>query len=240
LIPHHGDDEPLMQSQLILGSIFKQAYETVRKSAKAWQRGTPLKWKAIWVVFNKKKFQGFVSEIKGLNDNLEILFPDIAKNAVDNMKGKISQSDDIHALQSLQEATTEEHEEILATTSIRLEAIGATARSWISENFPTIVQGNGLGQVEVDTIEGTEDSAMDGLGEIAQKMKEVELYVSKRSEGTLTLSLSGPYSHSTCVSAHVYWDGQRSESFSSYWDDQEKGFAKSSHSSFSLTSYTLL
>ena len=230
-IPDRADDEGSpAQSQLILGAIFKRAYETLRKSAKERQRGTPLKTRTMWAIHDKRKFQNMISEIKGFNDNLVSLFPDIKRYTSENIRNEIDQSDDIIALQSLHEATTDDHEDISDTVSTRLEAIGATAaaRSRISEGRHI------TGEIE-DTSESSgvvaESDAPEELPELAKQMKAVDLYVSKKSEGALTLRLIGPFGHSARVSAHTYWDGRRSDDTWSSWDYREKGFVKSSHSS---------
>lgn len=64
-------------TQFILGSVFKQAYVGLRRSARDRQRSTSFKQKTIWVVHDKVKFQLMVTEIRGFNDNLLSLFPDL-------------------------------------------------------------------------------------------------------------------------------------------------------------------
>jgi hypothetical protein len=244
-LPGRPEDEgPTTQSQLILGSVFKRAYETLRKSAKERQRGTPITKKTLWAVHDKKKFQDMIAEIKGFNDNLHSLFPDVQSRTNENLRNEIDQSEDINALQSLQEATTDDHEDISETASIRLEALGATstARSRISEDAATITEeinaslaSQGLDD-EAAADAGAESVDSEELDELSKQMKAVDEFVSKKTVGALTLSLMGPQSYSARVSAHVYWDGKDS---SSYFDDGEKGFVKSSHSSFG-SSYQML
>jgi hypothetical protein len=62
-----------------------------------------------------------------------------------------------------------------------------------------------------DANADSESHAPEELDDLSKQIKAFELYTSKKSKGMLTLSLVGPYPHSARVSAHVYWDGDRSE-----------------------------
>src|SRR6266576_365742 len=89
--PDQADDEGRpTQSQLILGPIFQRSYKTLRDLAKNRQRGTPLHKKTTWAIHDKKKFGEMVSEIKGFNDNLESLFPDIKRYTSENIRNEIN------------------------------------------------------------------------------------------------------------------------------------------------------
>lgn len=240
------DEEPPTQSQLILGSIFKRAYKNLRRSARDRQRGTPMRKKTIWAVHDKKKFQTMVFEIKGFNDNLESLFPDAKRKALESIRTEIDESEDVDALQSLQEATTDQHEDISETASVRLEALGATgtARSRVSEDARTVTEEtNTASQADVDGADADANAnggvVEEELDELSKQMQAVDLYVQKKSEGALTLSLIRSQSSSALVTAHVYWDGRKADRSWSYWDDQEKGFVKTTHASFSESSTTV-
>lgn len=149
--PHN--DEPPTQSQLILGSFFKRAYENLRRSAKDRQHTTPSKKKTVWAVYDMKKFQAMLSEIKGFNDMLESLFPDAKSKTLTLIRNDIDQSEEVHTLQLLQEATADEHEDISETASVRLEALGptTTAQSALPEDARTITgETNTVPQQEGD------------------------------------------------------------------------------------------
>ncbi len=176
-------------------------------------------------------------KIKGFNDNLESLFPDIKRYTSENIRNEINQSEDINALQTLEEATMDQHEDISCAASDRLEVMGATSvvrsrRSW-DQHTITDSASQHIGRVNADAEVGagshTEEKELD---ELSKQMEAVELYASNKSVGALTLSLIGPHSYSARVSAHVYWDGRKSDDSTSTWDDQEKGFVKNSHATF--------
>ena len=229
--PDHTNEEGHQtHSQLILGPIFKRSYKTLRELAKHRQHGTPLHKKTTWAIHNKKKFGEMVSEIKGFNDNLESLFPDIKRYTSEDIRGEINQSEDIDALLSLEEATMDQHEDISSAASDRLEEMGvaSVARSRISRDQHTVTGENPNSALQLGRI-NAESHASEELDELSKQMRAVELYASNKSMGALTLSLTGPHSYSARVSAHVFWDGRQSDDI---WGDQDKGFVKSSHASF--------
>ncbi|KAJ7017007.1 prion-inhibition and propagation-domain-containing protein [Mycena alexandri] len=128
--PDHQEGEyPPTQTQFILGPIFKRAYESLRRSARDRQGTASLPRKTIWAIQDKKKFQTLVDEIRGFNDSLEALFPDVASKAAALIRNDIDMSMEIRELQVLQQATADGHEEISETASIRIETLGGTARA---------------------------------------------------------------------------------------------------------------
>jgi Prion-inhibition and propagation len=240
--PHNaGDEGRPTQSQLILGPIFKRSYKTLLELARYRQNSTPLHKKTIWAIHNKKKFGEMISEIKGFNDNLESLFPDIKGYTFEDMRNEINQSEDIDALQSLEEATMNQHEDISSAASDRLEVMGVSsvARSRISGDQHIITgETNSApqpGNANVADADAEPHAESDASEELKKKMDAVELYTSSKCVGALTLSLIGPHRHSARVSAHVGWEGRQSDDTSS-WDDLEKGFVKNSHASFGQSS----
>lgn len=239
------------QSQLILGTVFKRAYDVLRKSARDRQRDTPLGKKTLWAVHDKKKFRLMVSEIRGFNDSLESLFPEAKTTAAHQMRGEIEDSEDIGALQSLHEAVQEEHEAISDCASVRLEALGATttASSRASDTHTATgdprVYNTVLGDIAeaAEAADGKEETSgsestteiprVEGIHkDLAREMKAVETHIAEKNKGCLMLSLSGPY-HSARVTASTFWDGCHSDDLFSRFDDELKGFVKSTHSSFS-------
>ena len=248
-----GGPSTTTQSQLILGTVFKRAYEVLRKSAAMRQRETPLRRKTLWAVHDRNKFQSMVTEIKGFNDNLESLFPELRAQTAHQMRNDIEDSDDIRALQSLQEAAQAEHEQISDCASIRLEALGATttARSRVSDAHtvagdetaaaPGLDNMAGLAEA-LDEEPGDDDSEAtaeyaraEGIPqELAREMRAVETFTSDKNKGCLTLSVLGPHSYTTKVTAHTYWDGVTEDRHFPYLNDRLKGFVKTSNASFGM------
>ncbi|KAF8626728.1 hypothetical protein AX17_006494 [Amanita inopinata Kibby_2008] len=238
-IPDHaGSAGPSAQPEPMLGSVFKQPYEILRRSARNRQCGTPLGKKTVWAIHDKKKFQAMVSEIKGFNDNLESLFPDMKMYTSKTIAGEVAKSQDIDALQSLQEATAGEHQYISETASVRLEAIEAmfSARSRIHDDEQTLI-GDTIITPQPGWVNANADAENDSseeLDEVSKQMEMLEIYASKKSDGALMLSLLGPYDFSASVTAYVRWEGRQSDDTWSHWDDKDRGFVKSSHASFDL------
>jgi len=208
---------PPTQSQLILGPIFKRAYESLRLSAKNRQRTTPLTRKTIWAVHDKKKFQTLITEIKDFNDSLDALFPDLSSKTAHLIRTDIDQSVEVRDLHILQEATADDHEEISETASMRLETLGSTISLEVST-----VAGEGPVQVVGDTEESKDM--------LTKELEALEKYVHKKNEGALTLSIYGPQSYSARVTANAYWDGERERD--GYWRNREMGFLELLHPSF--------
>lgn len=84
-----------------------------------------------------------------------------------------------------------------------------------------------------------------GIGvheDVAREMRTVETFVDGKNKGSLLLSLFGPQSHSSEVTAYVHWDGTNADDRFSYWDDDgpKGGSVKSMHAPFSKLAHVLL
>jgi hypothetical protein len=126
----------------LLQSIFKREYNTLLRLAKERQRSMNLARKTLWAVHDKRKFQSMVAEIKGFNENLETLFPDVKIKAAEAMRQDIGRSDQIQYLRLLQEATA--GEDISESASVRLETLGATVTDIsdiVSNDDDTVIWG---------------------------------------------------------------------------------------------------
>ncbi|KAJ3566753.1 hypothetical protein NP233_g6809 [Leucocoprinus birnbaumii] len=250
-------DEQPSQSQMILGGVFKRAYENLRRVAMERQRSTHVIRKTRWAVYDRKKFMELVAEVRGFNDSLESLFPDAKLRMREVMRRDIDEAMEIRDLQLLQEATAGEQglEDISETASGRLEALGTTisARTELLSDSQSIQttserdQDEGDWETVKDEDEGSpgnnqplkkEDGAkvaVEEQDELAKRLREIELYVEKKSSGALTLSRIGPFGGLSHCSAHVYWDGDKSDDDRwSPWADKDKGFVPISHECFNL------
>ncbi|KAJ7748394.1 prion-inhibition and propagation-domain-containing protein [Mycena metata] len=228
--PDHQEGEyPPTQTQFILGPIFKRAYESLRRSAKDRQGTASLPRKTIWVIQDKKKFQTLVDEIRGFNDSLEALFPDVASKAATLIRNDIDMSVEVRELQVLQQATADGHEEISETASIRIETLGGTAR--------TVTEAELVSPQVTEALADQVKSARIGdndTNELDRQLKDLETFIQTRNHGALTLSLLGPDRYLARVSAHVYWDGQHEREPFWAFEDREMGYTKLSHPSFDL------
>ena len=114
-------------SQTPLRSIFKRAYKTLQNSANDYQQNASLKRKTMWAINDKSKFLKLIAEIKGFNDSLASLFPDVVSKTADTLRNDIQESEEIRSLVILQEASADDHLDISDSASDRLERLGATA-----------------------------------------------------------------------------------------------------------------
>ncbi|KXN81750.1 Small glutamine-rich tetratricopeptide repeat-containing protein 2 [Leucoagaricus sp. SymC.cos] len=257
-------DEQPSQSRMILGGVFKRAYENLRRAALERQRNTPVIRKSKWAVHDRSKFMALVAEVRGFNDSLESLFPDVKLRMMEAMRRDIDEAVQVRDLQLLQEATAGEEglEDISERASVRLEALGATvsartellsdsSRSTPTDSGEKEADGNER-DAERETVKDGEEEVPRGdkpaenkgeptdageqeQDELSKKLRDIELYVQKKSTGALTLSRIGPFGSLAHCSAHVYWDGDESgDDRSNFWVDKDKGFVPMLHACFDL------
>ncbi|KAG9032379.1 hypothetical protein FS842_004098 [Serendipita sp. 407] len=225
------------EDQPILGLVFKRAYSNLQKSAKEYQQSTPLRLKTMWAISDKAKFVHFVTEIRGFNDSLVHLFPDVLFKANNALREDIDNSDEIRSLQLLQQASAEDHEEISETASERLNHLGATMASLLDDQKTETASEAPLplgpvNQAEDQDQEG--DGLLPGEGDVnapvqtyketklEKELKTVDAFCDEKGRGALTCSV-----YSTDWSSHwnasVYWSGS-DRTWSRHFEDRNKGF----------------
>jgi hypothetical protein len=245
-----AEDNQPSQSQLILGGVFRRAYENLRRVARERQRNTPMIRISKWAVNDRKKFMALVAEVRGFNDSLESLLPDVKLRMRAEMRSDIDEAVEVRGLGLLQEATAGEQglEDISERASARLETL--SARSELLSGSQSISEDKDEDEddedAETEKDEGEEAPSNDQavkegesthveqeLDELSKRLRDIELYVKKKSAGALTLSRTGPYHPLARCSAHVYWDGEKSEENRwDRWSDKDKGFVPTLHACF--------
>jgi len=224
-------------NQFILGSIFKHTYENLQKSAKNYSQNTPFKRKVTWAISDRSKFLALVGEIKGFNDSLVSLFPDVTHKANRAIHEEIDTSDEIRSLQLLQEAAADNHEDISDSASLRLNNLGATVMTELDDIKPKA--GEAAAPVPHEARDKGQDQDKEELDNekigLEKELDLVEKFVAERRQGSITC-----YMHmsdwSPRYSVSVYWQGDRHEGFSETFNDELKGFVPSLHSSFGMHS----
>jgi hypothetical protein len=199
------------EGSFVLGSVFKRAYASLQKSVKENSQSTSFRRKTVWAINDKAKFLLLVAEIKGFNDSLAAIFPDIQSRAADRLRDDIETSEDIRSLQLLQEASAQDHVEISDTASVRLENLGATI----------------LDEEAAETGSNDAEPTDAKVDELTEMMKKTEVFANDKYRGALTCSVSMAPWLSYC-SAQVYWQDDTKD-FSS-WNDRTKGFVQAPHS----------
>ncbi|KAF2278700.1 uncharacterized protein EI97DRAFT_484287 [Westerdykella ornata] len=228
----HGQEQPT------LGAVFKNAYESLRRSARERQKGARITTKARWAIKDKQKFKELVAEIKGFNDNLESLFPESRDKIAEAMMEDVEKSENIVKLQLLQDVTAEVHGDISDCASARLDFLGAegTARTdllTVQEDSPGHDGDKYDLQDKEDSNHGQKADGIDReMTELENKMDAVNLYCEKKFEGALSVQVMGPYDYSSKVTTYCRWEGQAAAR--DWWFERNKGFVKTSHAAFAL------
>ncbi|KAK4451186.1 small glutamine-rich tetratricopeptide repeat-containing protein 2 [Podospora aff. communis PSN243] len=244
--PDAGPSLTVSQTDRILSSVFKRAYDNLRRVAGDRQRDTPLTRRTIWAIRDRNKFLALVAELRGFNDSLESLFPDARAKAAEAMRNDIEAADGIRELQLLQEATAGENNGVSECASVRLEALGVTvsartellsATKSVADSEATVERGLVKADEEADeeiprADEGGQKEPE--MSELEKRFANLEVFVAKKNRGALSTYVSGPYSRMSHVSAHVYWDGDRVDNSPSPWDERDKGFVPVSHAAFEM------
>lgn len=252
-----AEDNQPSQSQLILGGVFRRAYENLRRVARERQRNTHMIRISKWAVNDRKKFMELVAEVRGFNDSLESLLPDVKLKMRAEMQSDIDEAVEVRGLGLLQEATAGEQglEDISECAGARLETISARSEllsasqsiSAATEDKDQDEDDEDADGWETEKDEGEEapsDNRAVKAGEskrvveqeqdeLSKRLRDIELYVTKKSAGALTLSRTGPYHPLPRCSAHVYWDGEKSEENRwDRWSDKDKDFVPTLHACF--------
>ena len=242
---HRPELEQSEQTGASLPLIFRKAYANLKRTGRDRQRAGTVRQKAVWAIHDKSKFQRMVTEIRGFNDSLVDIFPDLRVREA--LRIEIDQSNEIRPLTLLQEASADDHFDISDTASNRLEVLGATAtaRSILSrdDDGRTVSEDHNVsppaaaaavplptGEPEAEDPETGDDATV--VDELEKRLNAVELFASKKAEGALSVSMMGPNSYLARVTAFIGWEGRNRDRHSSFFDDKDKGFVRVHHASF--------
>ncbi|KAI4209342.1 MAG: hypothetical protein LQ351_007734 [Letrouitia transgressa] len=140
------------------------------------------RWKQNGAIYNKKKFQSMVSDVHGFNDNLESLFPAAKRETSRIIKKDVNYSDDLDVSQSLQKATSNQHETISEFASARLEVLQATtsrsrgprgANPWMKEAIMDVSDEDANADRDIEHLES-------GTEELQKQMEAIKLLIKKK------------------------------------------------------------
>ncbi|KAG8752104.1 hypothetical protein FRC14_007342 [Serendipita sp. 396] len=238
---------PSSETQQVLALVFKRAYSNLQRSANEYQQSTPLRLKTMWAISDKAKFIHFVAEIRGFNDSLVHLFPDMVTKTNNTLREDIDSSEEIRGLQLLQQASSEDHEEISETASERLNHLGATMASLLDDQKTETASEAPLPLVPVKQAQATAQKGANPLPkegdantpvqtyketELEKELDKMEAFCDEKSRGALTCSVFSA-DWSARWTASVYWQGSDRAWIRSFGDDY-KGFVPSVHTAFDL------
>lgn len=117
LQPLRSDDEALDSSPH--QSAFRVTHEKLQRLLKSTQQ-TLFPRKTRWVIQNKAKFELLIAEIRGFNQSLGGLFPEVVMIQQENARAEVGESSDVAALKTLAEALKGTHDELGGAASLRL------------------------------------------------------------------------------------------------------------------------
>ncbi|TRM59820.1 prion-inhibition and propagation-domain-containing protein [Schizophyllum amplum] len=141
LLPNFLTRSP--SSTNVLDSIFIRAYASLQKSSKNNQAGLSLRRRARWAIVDKNRFDILISEIRGFNDSLGALFPEVLSDTKIKLREEIEASDEVGSLRLLQQASATDYAELSDTASHRLTSLEQRA-SGISDAWSSPLLDDGF------------------------------------------------------------------------------------------------
>ncbi|PWW72109.1 hypothetical protein C7212DRAFT_287205 [Tuber magnatum] len=105
-------------------TTFKRTLERFNSASASNQRNTALKASAKWVIVDKKRFRTLVEDLRGFNDSLSALLPDIDSFARQEIVADIGESVDADELRLIEQAAVMgSHYDFSEAVSVRLSQI---------------------------------------------------------------------------------------------------------------------
>ncbi|OBT62209.1 hypothetical protein VE03_08057 [Pseudogymnoascus sp. 23342-1-I1] len=162
-----------------VATTFRNTYARLHASASRVQQSTSLVLTARWAIKDKKRFGRFIDDLRGFNDSLTLLFPDVDVRTRATMAAEINESTDLDGLQTVVKAVVdlEGGEEFAEVASMRITQLSEHNRS-----APSTAASQSM-----------EESAADiNVHRLARQIEKLESSLSKRVElrGQLQFSLS--------------------------------------------------
>ncbi|TQN72551.1 Heterokaryon incompatibility protein S, partial [Colletotrichum shisoi] len=173
-----------------LVTTFRRTYARFQEGAAPAQRVTSIAATVRWAVMDKKRFQGFVEELRGFNDSLCDLFPGLGENVRQAMAGEIQSSTDVGNLQIVEQAVTdmEASEELVEAVSVRITELSQYSRSLGEED------DRDAETTAHETIETEDDSTAVVAGgvnvkRLAKQLEKLEVILRADLKGSLQSSI---------------------------------------------------
>ncbi|KAJ0161136.1 Heterokaryon incompatibility protein S [Colletotrichum tanaceti] len=204
-----------------LVTTFRRTYARFQEGAAPAQRVTWMAATAVrWAVMDKKRFQGFVEELRGFNDSLCDLFPGLGENVRRAMAGEIQSSTDLENLHIVEQAVTdmEANEELAEAVSVRITELSQYSRSLAEED------DRDAGTTAHETIETGDDdntAAVAGgvnVNRLAKQLEKLEVILRADLKGSLQPRIwhafGGRYN------AMLTWEGVRDDRYFAQLDKE--------------------
>ncbi|RPB01166.1 hypothetical protein L873DRAFT_690876 [Choiromyces venosus 120613-1] len=101
-------------------SAFSATHEKLQWLSKLTQQQASFSRKTRWAVKDKAKFELLIAEIRGFNESLGRLLPEIVMIQQEKARAEVEKSNDVAALKTLEEASKGTHDELSDAASQRL------------------------------------------------------------------------------------------------------------------------
>ena len=115
--------QPLQSDEALNSSphqpAFRVTHEKLQRLLKSTQQ-TLFPRKPCWVIQDKAKFELLIVEIRGFNESLGRLFPEVVMIQQENARAEVGESSDVAALKTLEEALKGTHDELSGAAGLRL------------------------------------------------------------------------------------------------------------------------
>jgi len=211
-----------------LVTTFKKTYARLQTSATGTQRTASLATMARWAIKDKKRFQRFIDDLRGFNDSLDSLFPDVGPQAREAMVAEIKESTDLNDLQIVEQAAGDlgnGGEELAEAASVRITEI--------SQHAPTLAANDD------DVFDAASDSVQAvgniNIKNLTRQLEKLDVALRKELKGSLQISmwcLFGADHH-----AFLTWEGYLNDEYTME-KDKEKEYVKVPYLAWSMPSNT--
>ncbi|WQF81601.1 Putative prion-inhibition and propagation, HeLo domain, HeLo domain superfamily [Colletotrichum destructivum] len=215
-----------------LVTTFRRTYARFQEGAAPAQRVTSIAATVRWAVMDKKRFQGFVEELRGFNDSLCDLFPGLGENVRQAMAGEIQLSTDLGNLQIVEQAVTdmEANEELAEAVSVRITELSQYSRSLAEEDDQYAET------TAHETIETEDDSTAVVAGgvnvnRLAKQLEKLEVILRADLKGSLQSSIWHAFGDR--YNAMLTWEGVPDDRYFAQLD-KEIEYRRPSYPAWSL------
>lgn len=177
-------------------TTFRGTYTRFRDAAGQRHRAATMATKARWAVKDKKRFERFIEDLRGFNDSLCALFPDLDEQVRQGMAAEIKSSTDLEKLQIVEQAVAdmEANEELVEAASARITELSQHTQSLVDQGLD-IEAIDEAGQTdESDKSEDDRDSSAIVVGTVnvnrlAKAFKKLEASFRHSLKASLQLSI---------------------------------------------------
>lgn len=206
-----------------LVTSFRKSYTRFQEASVQRQRVATISTTARWAIKDKKRFERFVEDLRGFNDSLCALFPDLDEQVRQDMAAEIKSSTDLENLEIVEQAVTdmEGNEELVEAASLRITELSQHSSSLAQDDVETI-----------DEILGTADEGSSTIGaggvnmdRLVKQLAKLEVALRASLQGSLQLNIW--HSFGGRYSSFITWEGVEGDEYFAQKDKEIEYFRHS-------------